>query len=150
MWAEKGSRPVRPLQNEYEWVYIYGAVNPNSGESCALILPWANTAMMQLHLDELSKKVGPDRHIVLVMDNASWHTTGSLKTPDNITSLPLPAYTPELNVIERLWHWFKSHEFSNRIYDSYDSLVEELAKMWQALPDERIKSVCACSWTRMI
>ena len=43
MWARRGSRPVRPLQNEYEWVYLYGAVNPLTGESCALVLPWANT-----------------------------------------------------------------------------------------------------------
>lgn len=102
--------------------------------------------MMQLHLDALSDQVGPLRHVVLVLDNAGWHTTGRLKVPDNITLLPLPAYTPELNVVERLWHWIKDHEFSNRVYPDYDELALSLCGMWQRLRPERIRSVCRCSW----
>ena len=146
VWAEKGSRPVRPLQNEYEWVYLYGAVNPISGESSALVLPWANTAMMQLHLNALSKRIGPDRHVVLILDNAGWHTSESLNVPGNITLLPLPTYTPELNVVERLWHWIKDHAFSNRVYPDYTELLNAVCTMWQDLPSQRIQSVCRCSW----
>ena len=146
VWAERGSRPVRPLQNEYEWVYLYGAVNPLTGESCALVLPWAETAMMQLHLDALGKQVGPDRHVVLVLDNAGWHTSGRLRIPENLTLLPLPAYTPELNVVERLWHWIKDHEFSNRVYPDYDVLVDAVSGMWSGLEEKRIRSICRCSW----
>jgi transposase len=146
VWAPRGSRPVRPLQNEYEWVYLYGAVNPQTGESCALVLPWADTAMMQLHLDAISKQVGPDRHVVLVLDNAGWHTTGRIQVPSNITLLPLPPYTPELNVVERLWHWVKDHEFGNRIYPTYDDLADEVCAMWQHLDPARILTVCRCSW----
>lgn len=127
-------------------MYLYGAVNPLSGESCALILPRADTQMMQLHLEALSRQVGPDRHVVLVLDNAGWHTTKRLEIPSNITLLPLPAYTLELNVIERLWHWLKAHEFSNRIYPDYDELAGAVCTMWQRLPAQRIQSVCRCSW----
>lgn len=146
MWAPRGSRPVRPLQNEYEWVYLYGAVNPQTGESCALVLPWADTAMMQLHLDAISNQVGPNRHVVLVLDNAGWHTTGGLNVPPNLTLLALPPYTPELNVVERLWHWIKDHEFSNRTYPTYDELADEVCRMWRNLTDDRILTVCRCSW----
>lgn len=146
MWAPRGSRPVRPLQNEYEWVYLYGAVNPLTGESCALILPWANTEMMQMHLEALSRQVGPDRHVVLVLDNAGWHTAGGLKVPPNITLLALPAYTPELNVVERLWHWIKDHEFSNRVYEDYDELADSVCSMWQRIPSQRIRTLCRCTW----
>lgn len=146
LWAPRGSRPVVPLQNEYDWVYLYGAVNPTTGESCALVLPWANTDMMQLHLDALSEQVGPDRHIVLVMDNAGWHTTKKLDVPKNITFLPLPPYTPELNVIERLWHWLKDNEFSNRIYSDYNDLVDAVSNMWNTLTAKRVKSVCRYTW----
>jgi transposase len=110
------------------------------------VLPWADTAMMQLHLNALSKQVGPDRHIVLVVDNAGWHTSARLAIPENITLLPLPAYTPELNVIERLWHWIKDHEFSNRIYADYEALLEAVCTMWRTLSSQRIQSVCRCSW----
>lgn len=111
-----------------------------------MVLPWTDTEMMQLHLDAISEQVGPERHIVLVLDNAGWHTTEKLLIPPNITLLPLPPYTPELNVIERLWHWIKSHEFGNRIYPDYESLLEEVARMWSGLSEERIRSVCSSSW----
>ena len=150
VWALKGSRPVVPLQNEYEWVYLYGAVNPITGESCARVLPWANTDMMQMHLDAISEQVGPKRHVVLVLDNAGWHRANGLKIPGNITLLPLPPYTPELNPIERLWHWLKDHEFSNRVYCDYDELADAVSDMWKTLHRERIQSVCACTWTHEI
>lgn len=150
VWAHRGSRPVRPLQNEYEWVYLYGAVNPATGESCALVLPWAETGMMQMHLDALSEQVGPSRHVVLVLDNAGWHTTGRLRVPGNITLHRLPAYTPELNVVERLWHWIKDHAFSNRVYPDYDVLADEVSSMWTNLNAERIRTVCRCSWLHEI
>jgi len=146
VWAARGSRPVRPLQDEYEWVYLYGAVNPLTGESCALVLTWADTQMMQLHLDAISQQVGLQRHVVLVLDNAGWHTTGHLQVPPNITLLPLPAYSPELNVVERLWHWLKDHEFSNRVYPDYDTLADAVCHMWQTLPPQRIQTVCRCAW----
>jgi len=146
VWAPRGSRPTVPLQNEYEWVYLYGAVNPETGESCALVLPWANTEMMQLHLNALSAQVGSHRHVVLVLDNAGWHTAKSLKIPENITLLPLPPYTPELNPVERLWHWLKDHEFSNRVYENDEALLEAVSVMWNTLTKERIKTVCRCSW----
>ena len=137
---------MRPLQNEYEWVYLYGAVNPRTGESCARVLPWADTEMMQMHVDALSEQVGPRRHVVLVLDNAGWHTTARLNVPSNITLFPLPASTPELNVVERLWHWIKDHEFSNRVYPEYDDLADAVSLMWRGLPTQRIQSVCRCSW----
>jgi transposase len=136
-----------PLQNEYDWVYLYGAVNPMTGESCARVLPWANTEMMQIHLDAIGKQVGPKRHVVLVLDNAGWHRANGLQAPENITLLPLPPYTPELNPIERLWHWLKDHEFSNRVYPDYDDLLNAVSDMWNALTYERIQSVCSCPWT---
>ena len=146
VWALRGSRPVMPLQNEYEWVYLYGVVNPETGESCALVLPWANTEMMQLHLNAISSQVGPHRHVVLVLDNAGWHGSKRLQVPENITLLPLPAYCPELNPIERLWHWLKEHEFSNRIYPNPETLLDAVADMWNTLTPQRIKTVCHCSW----
>jgi transposase len=148
VWAPKGSRPVMPLQNEYEWVYLYGAVNPATGESCGLVLPWANTEMMQMHLEAIREQIGPKRHVVLVLDNAGWHRSKGLQVPKNITLLALPPYTPERNPIERLWHWLKEHEFSNRLYPDYEELVTAVSDMWRDIEKTRIQSVCCCSWSR--
>ena len=146
VWAQRGSRPVRPKQTEYQWVYLFGAVNPQTGDSVALVLPEADTSMMALHLQALSQHVGPKRHVVLVLDNAGWHTCKGLAVPDNITLMPLPSRTPEENPIERLWLWIKNHYFSNRTYRDYDTLLEEVCRMWNQLQPTRIQSVCRCDW----
>jgi len=53
-----------------------------------------------------------------------------------------------LNVIERLWHWIKDHEFSNRIYPDYGTLLDAVCAMWRTLQSQRIQTVCRCSWLR--
>jgi len=102
--------------------------------------------MMQLHVEAISDQVGPHRHVILVLDNAGWHTTSRLEVPANLTLLPLPPCTPELNVVERLWHWIKDHEFSNRVYPEYEELLDAVSGMWRGLSPQRIQSVCRCSW----
>jgi hypothetical protein len=70
VWAEKGSRPTAVKQTEYEWVYLFAAVNPVSGESSAIICPYANTGYMNAHLQFISQEAGKDVHVVLVLDQA--------------------------------------------------------------------------------
>ena len=147
VWAQRGSRPVRPKQTEYQWVYLFGAVNPASGDSVALVLPEADTSMMNLHLEAISRHVGTARHVVLVLDNAGWHTCKGLAIPSNITLLPLPPRTPEENPIERLWMWIKERYFSNRTYRDYEVLLEEVCRMWNRLESTRIQSVCRSAWS---
>ena len=48
-----------------------------------LILPWCNTAMMNLHLAAISADVAPGRHAVLLLDQAGWHLSGKLTVPNN-------------------------------------------------------------------
>ena len=65
-------------------------------------------------LHNLSKRLGDKRHAVLVRDDAGYHTSKKLVVPANITLLQLPSYSPELNCVENVWHWMRSHHLSNR------------------------------------
>jgi transposase len=61
---------------------------------------------MTLHLAEISRQVAPGAHAVVTLDGAGWHQTGGkLRVPDNISLLPLPPYSPELNPVEKVWTW---------------------------------------------
>ena len=61
-------------------------------------MPWVGSEAMSLHLDAVSKVVTPGAYAVLVCDGAGWHQTGGrLRVPENITLLPLPSYSPQLN-----------------------------------------------------
>ena len=92
----KGSRPTALQQTEYEWVYLFGAVNPRTGDSSALLAPTVNTDYMNHHLRFISEQAGPEVHVVLVLDRAGWHLSKALQVPENITLLPLPPYSPSL------------------------------------------------------
>lgn len=145
-WGLTGSRPTAIKQTEYEWIYLFGAVNPLTGDSSALLAPTANTAYMNHHLRFISEQVAPDVHVILVMDQAGWHSTKGLQVPDNISLFFLPPYSPELNPIERLWAYIKSHYLSNRVYKDYAHLLDACTKAWNRLTAEQFASICATGW----
>lgn len=142
VWAPRGSRPTAVKQTEYEWVYLFAAVNPLTGQSAAILTPTVNTDYMNEHLRLISLEAGPDAHVVLVLDQAGWHRAKALKVPDNMTLHHLPPYSPELNPIERVWAYLKSHYFSNRIFRDYDNLFAASRDAWNRLDNGRLKSLC--------
>ena len=148
IWDPKGSRPTAVKQTEYDWVYIFGAVNPVNGKSSAVITPTVNTDYMNHHLRFISEEAGKDVHIVLVLDQAGWHIAKQLVVPENITMLYLPAYSPELNPIERLWAYIKSHYLSNRIYKNYEEIFNAGATAWNSITSEMFCSICNVTWLK--
>ena len=149
MWAERGSRPRAPRDQRYSWAYLFGAVCPAKDQGAALVLPHANSEAMNLHLGEISRNVAPESHAVVVLDGAGWHRTGGkLKVPDNISLLRLPPYSPELNPVENIWQFLRQNHLSNRIFDSYEAIVDACCRAWNALATEqgRIKSIATRSW----
>ncbi len=146
VWAPKGSRPTAVKQTDYEWVYLFAAVNPVTGASSALIAPTVNTDYMSEHLRFISEQAGEDKHIVLVLDQAGWHVAKALKVPDNISLMHLPPYSPELNPIERVWAYLKSHYLSNRVFKDYDDLFDASRDAWNALTKSDLQSICHTSW----
>lgn len=146
VWAETGTRPTVIKQTRYEWAYIYGAVNPLTGENSALVAPSVNTGTMNEFLKILSAEVAADAVVVLILDRAGWHVSGKLVIPANIKLLHLPPYSPELNPVETLWLYIKSHFLSNRVYDDYNHLVNAGTEACRAITTDIIKSVCAATW----
>jgi transposase len=146
VWAERGSRPTAVRQTEYEWIYLFAAVNPTTGNSSALLAPTVNTGYMNHHLRFISEAAGPQTQVVLVLDQAGWHTAKALAVPDNVTLLPLPPYSPELNPAERIWAYLRSHFLSNRVYTDYDHLHESTAQAWNRLKSDQLKSLWHASW----
>ena len=70
----------------------------------------------------------------------------NLKVPDNITLLPLPPYSPELNPVERLWAYVKSHYLANRVFKDYDELMGQSTDAWNKITPDLLRSICNCSW----
>lgn len=145
-WARRGSRPRAVRQTRYEWLYVYAAVEPATGESVGLIAPNVNTATFNVFLRMLGDELAPNEHGVLIMDQAGWHVSRKVRMPDNLTALLLPPYSPELNPVENLWHYLRSHYWSNRIYENYDALHQAVLDAWPNLTPEVLRTVCACPY----
>ncbi len=123
-WARKGSRPRAAHDQRTQSTYLFGAVCPEHGTGAALVLPFCNTEAMQLHLDEIAAKVTAGAHAILILDQAGWHGAKELKIPGNISLLQLPPRAPELNSQENIWQFLRQNWLSNRIFKSFDDVVE--------------------------
>ena len=101
-WCEKGTRPSIPCHHVREYRYVFGAVEPNTGESHFIIASSCDTDWKNLFLKTLSEKYS-EYKIILICDGASWHRSKGLKIPKNIEIVHIPPYTPEMNPIEKIW-----------------------------------------------
>jgi transposase len=147
-WAKRGTRPSAPKDQRTASAYIYGAICPKDGKGAALVLPRCNTHGMTLHLAEISTKVAPGAHAILLLDQAGWHLSKGLQVPDNITIVPLPAKCPELNPVENVWQFMRDNWLSNRIFKSYDDILDHCCFAWNTLTDQpwRIMSLGLRQW----
>jgi transposase len=152
IWALRGSRPRAVRQTKYEWLYVLGAVCPQTGQSVGLLCPYLNTKVMNVFLEQFRREVDPAVHVIWLWDQAGFHTSKELQIPSNITIVSLPPYSPELNPMENLWHFLRSHYWANRAYTDYDDLRFAAVDAWQqaALDTDRIKSVCRAPYIQRL
>jgi hypothetical protein len=97
VWAPVGSRPRAVKQTQYDYLYVLGAVCPANGKTAGLLAPNLNTQIVNVFFDQLAKEIDPDVHVVLIWDQAGYHTSAALKVPTNVT---LPAFATAFAGVE--------------------------------------------------
>lgn len=147
-WWWRGKRPPGKCDNRFTFAYLFAAVRAGSDQAHAWVMPHANKQTMQHFLDRFSAERDPDEHAVMVLDQAAWHDTRALNVPDNVTIVPLPAYSPELNPIERVILHLKARYLSHRLLDDYDAIVDATCQAWRDLVADagRLTSLTAYPW----
>jgi hypothetical protein len=148
-WSRRGKRPIAIQKRGYEWLHSFCFVHPQSGSSEFWIMSHADTITTQVVLDEFSKAVNADgsKIIVLLWDNASWHSSAALKVPEGMILHPLPAYTPELSPAEPLMPLLReclANRLISKLCEVEDLLVKRCLYL-QANP-EVVKGACGFSW----
>jgi putative transposase len=108
-------------------------------------LPQATTVAMNLFLVAFAQQLAPGAHAVLILDQAGWHGSRGLVVPGNVTLLPLPAYSPELNPVERVWLHLRERFLSHRLLDGYPAVLDAACDAWNDLVAEtgRLASLTA-------
>ena len=109
-----------------------------------MLAPYIDTAVINVFLEQFAQQLGPNVHAVLIWDQAGFHTAKAIRVPQNITLLPLPPYSPELNPIENLWHYLRAHYWANQEYADWEALAQAACTAWQrvCLQPDLIKTIC--------
>ncbi len=131
-WAPAHVRPHAPSQVVREATYVFAAVAPEQGLMTSLVLPSADTDMMNLFLAHLSETLA-GFFIVMQVDQAGWHRSKTLVVPENIRLIQQPAYSPEVNPVEHLWEELREKYLHNLVFPSLDLVIEILCKGLNAL-----------------
>jgi transposase len=149
-WAPKPIRPQVPRQMVREFVYVFAAVCAKLGRLTALILPRANTEMMNLFLEQRAQDF-QSYFIILLVDQAGWHRAKGLQVPENIRLLPQPAHSPELNPAEHLWKELREKTLPNHSFPSLDLLIDQLCEGLKGLADDeqRVRSMVDFPYMRI-
>jgi len=148
VWAACSSRPPAVRQTQYDYLYVIAAACPATGQAEGILAPYLNTDTINAFLREFSAALPRGVQAVLIWDGAGYHTSGRLQVPDNVSLVQLPPYSPELNPIENLWHYLRSHYWSNRKYADYTALEAAAMHAWQhaCLDNQTIRSVCRADY----
>lgn len=149
--AIKGTRPRMTRQQQFEYAYIFGAVCPARDEAVGVVMPSVNAHAMLEHLKEISASIPSGRHAVVVLDQAAWHTTEKVRVFDNLSLLPLPPASPELNPVEQVWQQLRDNWLANRCFDGYEAILDACCKAWNWFVDipNKVRQLCYRDWINL-
>ena len=141
-------RPPGRRDKRFLSTYIFAAVRPGHDDAFALVLPEAGAVTMDVFLSRFAETLPAGVHAVLMLDQASWHGRTALRVPANITLLPLPPYSPELNPVEQVWFYLRERYLSFRLHQNEQAITDALCAAWNALRDEtgRLTTLASYPW----
>lgn len=149
VWAKRGRRPTAVVRPRYEWLYLAGFVHPESGRTSWWIVPTINAQIFSAILAAFAQEqqVGAEKHILLVLDGAGWHTGSEVQSPPGIELVPLPPYSPELQPAEHLWS-LCDEALANTNFATLSEMESTLAMRCCQLSEqtERIRSTTLFHW----
>jgi transposase len=133
VWSLRGTRVVVPVHPRYDWAYCYGALEVEGAGAEFFYTPTVNLECSALFLSQIGSSDPESTHVV-IWDGAGFHQRdGHAEVPANVRLLKLPAYSPELNPIERLWDVVKD-AICNRLFptlsDLQQALTAALSQYW--------------------
>jgi hypothetical protein len=135
-------------EHRFASAHLFGAICPERGTGVAFVLPEVSTGAMNLFLGELVRAVLSGTHAVLVLDQAGWHVSADLVVPANLTLVHLPAYSPELNPVEKVWQRLRDRHLSHRVLAGYEAVLDAACQAWNAVCTEpgQLRSLTRFPW----
>ncbi len=151
VWAKRGVRPIAIQKRGFKWLHVYAFVHPKTGKSAFWIISHVDLVCMEVALREFKQEIDPDNQkiIILLLDNAGWHSSKNLVIPEGIVLDFIPAYTPELSPAEGvmpLLHEAVANECFTTL-DDVERVLDERCVFLMGHPDV-VRGRCGHSWAR--
>ena len=134
-----GIKPIGKHQWLFKSLWLYGLIEPQTGESFFYEFSHLDTVCMEKYLELFAQKYPDDLHIIQ-LDNGPLHQSLNMSIPENIIFLFQPPYSPELNPIERLWLEIK-RKLKWEIFENLDELRKRLTSIITGLTSQTIESL---------
>ena len=134
-WTLRGVRPTVPYRTQYQWGYLYSALEVD-GQNAAefLCLPTVSLGMSGLFLEHLAASDPGAEHVV-IWDQAGFHPKPALHAvPARVHLVALPPDSPELNPVEAIGDVIKDRMGNvlwETLADLEQALGEELRPLWE-------------------
>lgn len=123
-WMKKGEETELKSNSGRQRLNIHGAMNAETYEVIPLISESNVNTESTIHLLEYLEQLYPlAATIYVILDNAKYHYSKAVKEwveNSRVQLVFLPSYSPELNLIERLWRIFKKNVLYNRFFESFE------------------------------
>ena len=134
-WMRRGERKLIPAPGSPQYLHVFGAYNWHSGRVSYLTSAYKNSDTFIAFVEHLLAE-HPRQHLILVMDNASYHHSKAVRAAlslyeDRLLVIWLPKYSPFLNPIERFWLHFKQLAVANRLHRSLKELQHSVDEVMQ-------------------
>jgi len=137
--TSRGVKPIGTYKHSYLYKWLWGSFSPITGESFCMITDGVSKELFVKYLQDFSEH-RPNELKIIVIDNASFHSTKEIELPNNIVLLPIPPYCPELNPAEKMWQWMKD-KIAMKIYDNLETLENKIEKLIKQAENQIIKSI---------
>jgi transposase len=149
VWVDEWTTPTAQVNWRFKWLWLYGFVQPESGQTYWWILPYVRIDLFNRVLADFAQHLGLGKHkrIILTMDQAGWHTSDKVKIPEGVHVVLLPPHSPELQPAERLWPLI-NEPIVNKSFETLDQLEQVLFRRCQVLlqPRELIRGLTCYHW----
>ena len=131
MWGLPGVRVLVPHQQKYEWDYTYGAVEVSRAGSVFCFQSTVHQEASGKFLEQIVAHDPAAIHVI-IQDGAGFHLPeNDPRLPAQVRVITLPAYSPELNPVEKLWDHLKD-AICNRVFASVEELRAALTAWIEA------------------
>ncbi len=134
-----GIKPIGKYKHSYQYKWLWGSFSPITGETFCMTTNGICKELFLKYLEDFSRHK-PDELKIIVIDNASFHSTKDHQLPKNIILMPIPPYSPELNPAEKVWQWMKN-KIAMKIYDTLDILETKIDELLKTIENELVKSI---------